>query len=1164
MNETCGCCEGIRRLTPVPTANHPGLDRLSYRVGTHTTFLTTMLARLSSPDYPELASLAVRTDDDPTVALLDAWATIGDVLTFYQERIANEGYLRTATERRSVLELARLVGYTLRPGVAATVYLAYTLDRDPQKDDTVVVIPVGSRVQSVPGPGEMPQTFETSEDLEARYSWSKLRPRLTRPTRITSGTLDALATLYFSGMTTNLKANDRLVPVFMSAQGQGVVGAPPLKVKTVSADPLVDRTRVTLQAPPQQAVMSQITPSAAAAMARRDDDQGAAAVLGLSALLGPLKRPPSLQPRSTRALERSVQELFRPASDVNPQVLTHLSPRLTRTLYPAWAEAELTAPSQLESLQALRVRAAPFGATAPLKPVVDARGIVVGREEWPLGQAQSFSVQVHYRDNAPTGGEAAVTRGSESASTAIDVTTSGTRIVNLGTTPVVSVTTDVINPPPIQINLRATTQPAQTDQRIITVTFALPDNSVLGRITVTQTDDQPSLDVAVSNDPGITWHPEIGQRLVVASGDHRTTVELTAAATGGGGGAGTVSTAAAAVPQVALGNLTVTQDTLSPEHPAVLALDAQYDQILPGSWVVVERTGEQQPLVTQVTKVETVAKSAYNVTAKVTQLTLATSWLRSEDRLLSAVRGVTVHAQSEPLDLAWEPVPDEVSRDAIVLDQLHGQLQSGRWVIVSGERTDLGSTAGVRGSELVMLASVTQEVDATLPGDRVRTVLHLAKALAYRYRRDSVTIWGNVVKATHGESRQEVLGSGDGGQPLQSFTLRQPPLTYLPASNPIGARSTLEVRVHDVLWHETDTLVDLGPTDHGYITRTDNDDRTAVVFGNGVHGTRLPTGVENVKARYRNGVGAGGNVHGEQITMLQNRPLGVSGVVNPLPATGGADHDSLERARGNTPLAIMALDRLLSVVDYENFSRARAGIGKASARRLSDGRRDLVHLTIAGVNDIPIDPSSDLYQTLQDALSRSGDPHQPVEVATRELGLLIISARVRVDADHLWEFVEPQVRGALLARYSFERRRLGQDVLLSEVVSAVQAVPGVVYVDVDVMHAVPETVTPAQLQTLATILVPPPPPRIQMHLASVRPLTHTVQTGEKLEIIANLYGLGFQGVDKLVEWNPGITGETTLVAGQLVIIDPPRLRPAQLALLSPTLPDTLILKEIKG
>ena len=40
------------------------------------------------------------------MALIDACACVADVLTFYQERIANEGFLRTATERRSVLELA--------------------------------------------------------------------------------------------------------------------------------------------------------------------------------------------------------------------------------------------------------------------------------------------------------------------------------------------------------------------------------------------------------------------------------------------------------------------------------------------------------------------------------------------------------------------------------------------------------------------------------------------------------------------------------------------------------------------------------------------------------------------------------------------------------------------------------------------------------------------------------------------------------------------------------------------------------------------------------------------------------------------------------------------------------------------------------------------------
>ena len=106
----CGCCEGVEILTPATIGNRPGLDAISYRVGTHGTFLETMKARLAGSAFSSLSGLKTRHTTDPSIALLDAWATVGDVLTFYQERIANEGYLGTATERRSILELARLVG----------------------------------------------------------------------------------------------------------------------------------------------------------------------------------------------------------------------------------------------------------------------------------------------------------------------------------------------------------------------------------------------------------------------------------------------------------------------------------------------------------------------------------------------------------------------------------------------------------------------------------------------------------------------------------------------------------------------------------------------------------------------------------------------------------------------------------------------------------------------------------------------------------------------------------------------------------------------------------------------------------------------------------------------------------------------------------------------
>jgi predicted phage baseplate assembly protein len=263
-----------------------------------------------------------------------------------------------------------------------------------------------------------------------------------------------------------------------------------------------------------------------------------------------------------------------------------------------------------------------------------------------------------------------------------------------------------------------------------------------------------------------------------------------------------------------------------------------------------------------------------------------------------------------------------------------------------------------------------------------------------------------------------------------------------------------------------------------FITQADNEGRTTVVFGNGARGARLPTGQENVTAVYRTGIGAGGNVKADQITLLAARPSGVKEVTNPLRASGGAGPEGCDEARAHAPLAVMTLDRLVSTVDYEDFSRTFAGIGKASAARLSDGRRQVVHVTIAGVDDIPIDKTSDLYRSLVAALRAYGDAALPIQVELRELLALVISANVQVDPDYLWEKVEAAVRTRLLETFGVARRALGQPVFLSEVIAAIQSVPGVVYVDVDLLDSVSETElsTPQlladKLQTLATTAAP--------------------------------------------------------------------------------------------
>ena len=109
-----------------------------------------------------LAGLTTRESDDYAITILELFAATGDVLTFYNERIANELFLRTARERDSLLRLTRLIGYRLRPGLAAQTMLSFALDPGAETR-----IRKGLKVMSVPGQDEKPQIFETIEQIVA-------------------------------------------------------------------------------------------------------------------------------------------------------------------------------------------------------------------------------------------------------------------------------------------------------------------------------------------------------------------------------------------------------------------------------------------------------------------------------------------------------------------------------------------------------------------------------------------------------------------------------------------------------------------------------------------------------------------------------------------------------------------------------------------------------------------------------------------------------------------------------------------------------------------------------------------------------------------------------------------------------------------------------------
>ena len=848
----CGCCEGLSVESPTIIENRPGLSAIAYRVGTFTQFKDTMLARLSGSNQPALKQLTTRYDDDFSIALLDSWATVADVLTFYQERIANESYLRTATERLSVLELARLIGYQLRPGVAASTYLAFVLDDAPgtlgqalsigttaqNSSDPLppITIAIGTKVQSVPAPGEQAQTFETVEPISARPEWNQIAPRLTWPQPLAVSANFVI----FSGTSTNLKKGDRLL--------------------------IRDGTNTQLK------IILEITPDSKSDTTRVD-----------------FVSPPSSLPAYVRPVGLPIGTLndFLSKTDLNATTVKQIIAK-------SWSEEDLSAVAATQNWSTVAL--------------VDNISEQTDLRVYPAG-AGVFA----FRQRAAIFGHNA----------------------------------QDWNTLPIELRLQKTSDGHS----------GFLDGFYSGRKN--------------------TW-----------------------------------------------------ADANFTSGTTTIFLDAVYQQIVVGSYIVL--TNSTSTEIFTVTSVAEETKSDFNMSLKVTRLGISGSNINH-----FSPRTASVYLQSDLLALADLPIIDAISGNTVTLDRTYLGLVVGQRVILTGERADL---EGVTGSESLTLQKVIVEAGFT--------VLTFDRSLAYSYVRNTVTINANVALATNGETVAEVMGSGDSTQAFQQFALRQPPLTYVSASTPSGAQSTLEVRVNDLLWHEVPSFFEHKPEERIYVTRQDDDDVTTVVFGDGVTGARVPTGQANIQAKYRKGIGLGGIVRADQLTQLMTRPLGVKGVTNPLPSAGAADSEQLADARTNAPLTVLTLDRVVSLQDYEDFARAFSGIGKSLATWTWFGEKRGIFVTVAGSDGAEVLDGSDLQTKLLGAMRQFGDPLVPLVVKSYQPRFFKITATIKVAPDFLPDIVLTSVEQKLRDTYSFNARAMGQPVHLSEVIGVMRNIAGVVAVDV--------------------------------------------------------------------------------------------------------------------
>jgi hypothetical protein len=891
----CGCCAGATRLTPALIVNRSQLPAIAYRVGTYSSFMQTMIAALSSSNVPALAGLRTRDSGDFSIALVDAWSEVLDSLTFYTERLANEAYLGTAVQARSIFELVKLVGYTPSPGVSASTTLVFTLSTSPGSP-TTVPIPQGTRVQSVPGPGQTPQVFETSSDLTATIAANAIPVATTQ----TWATVGNDTSTWIAGTANNIQVGNALLFISVSGGAPSITGPAILCfVTAVAVDTVGGNTQI---------FWDQKLPFGA------NDSSVCLYVLRTKAALFGVNAP-------WPGVFNVTPNPHPPPTNLTPNI-----PGFPTTLGNDWNYALAPASGTTINLDN----------TYPgLNPAASGTGTPAAQAEWAVLASPGSSVSPAYFQI-----------GSASES----------------------------NPASYAVSAK-TTQLTMASGMSLGSSSNTNANSLLSsfvqdtRQTTVYTGSQL---LTFANLPITAWTPN-------PTGDYANTL-----------------------------------------IPGMLA------PVSGGSfWIV----GLQQ----------IPPNSPIGVSGK--RLRIAPNTANAKFIPTGASSGLTVSVNQPFLVDAFPPKPDP------------GGSGNDLWsvITVNGQAGILSVAPGAYQLQPSATADPVAGEAATVTIAAVHgatTALTLGASLSRIYDASTVTVNANAVLATDGQTTQEILGSGDATNPSLEFQLMQSPVTYTAAANASGVQSTLQVRINNLLWTQVPNFLSSGPSDRAYVTIPNSTGGPTVQFGNGIQGSRTPTGQANIQALYRVGIGTAGNLLAGQLTQALDRPQGLQSVTNPGAATGGADPATPAEARESAPLPTLTLGRVVTLEDYQNFALNIPGISMALATWTWFGNTRGIFLTVAGAGGATLLPTDQVVVNLQQAIANCGLPYIPVLIVSYVPAWFEITMQVLVNTP-LYEtsVVVPQVWQSLTAAFAFGQLAPAQGVAASQVIALAQQVPGVVAVN---------------------------------------------------------------------------------------------------------------------
>ncbi|MBR0680176.1 hypothetical protein GXW74_06735 [Roseomonas eburnea] len=1087
----CGCGEADAPLAPGIVWNRPALPEIAWRIGRFAGFRAAALRDLTRA----LPLLTSREGDDHAITLIELWAALADVLTFHGERIANESYLRTAVHRDSVRRLVRLLDYRPFAGLAAETDLAFTLD-----PGATLTLKPGLKVMSVPGQDELPQIFETLEQVagEARLNRVAVRGVPIPHDPLAEGASRAAL----------LSAPERLGPgdplLFFWADAA--------EEKTLAKLAAPAREREAAWSPPNVRAMPQPALMAKVERAMRLFGHNAPAsriVFDEGEKSSPTtwSRPPGWV---------KVQEAFGIAAADSAAGLP-LDARIEGLKPGATIVADLgqgALPVRLAVVTAVSEATETFGAATDKVTRIAVARQVLGRPS--LSVLTTGSTRLVTR--LATGICASFFPGAGGPVEPVNFPTVGGAPVPLTGDPIVAE------------GFGRTELVARGAGTALWYTRSLPGFVLTWVRLGGALKGDPVLLVPAADRTEIVargWDDAIWLRRATGSGNApawaewvslggRASGPVAAAAVPASGGVACVAVrgvdgeayanfigaatatgwralpslqVAAELAVVAVGTFFAVLARAASDNGLRLCLVAPTGSSpwveVPGEEVVAGRPAmalaagtigiaarsDQDKLLFRAWGLSGVATDWEDlggpigsdpaiaiagtrivVAARFADGTLrmreqnAGSWgaWRVMGEGLGAIpnrRTVRLWQVAQPfLDPRRHDYPQTItgSRVTVPLAELDSIAAKRRIILTDGRITQVATVAGAAA------------MPADAGGEPAVLAIDVAAPLAVPLDGAATVLLGNVVHASHGETlAEEILGDGDAATPLQRFALKRAPVTRRAAAGALRGVPDITVLVGDEAWTPVETLFGRGPAERIYVLEEAEDGTTIVQFGDGLNGARLPTGAGNIRVRYRIGLGLAGQVRAAQLSVPLTRPPGLREATNPLPAGGGADPEDAESARRNAPRKVLTFGRAISLRDLEALAIESGLAAQARADWIWSGIERLAHLTVAAPGGAA--PSADTLAKLAAVLDAARDTTRRLLIGAVRRVPVRIAGLVFIEDAFVRDAVMEAARGALAALLAPDSLGIAMPLHRSDVIAALQGVRGVKGVDLDAL-----------------------------------------------------------------------------------------------------------------